>query len=68
MTWSTCYGGKVAQHSIVIKILHNVRMHNQLQAYQGSKLINDINIVKNLIQFLHEGEITIKGAKGHVDI
>jgi hypothetical protein len=50
MTWSTCYGRKVTQHTIVIRILHDVKLHNQLQAYQSSKLIDDTNtIVKSMI-------------------
>jgi hypothetical protein len=54
MTWSICYGKEAAQHTMVIKSLHGVRMHNQLQKYQSSKLINDISIVKSLIQFWRE--------------
>jgi hypothetical protein len=49
MTWSTCYGKEVAQQTILIRIIQDVKLHNQLQAYQSSKLINDISIVKSLI-------------------
>ncbi len=49
MTRSTRYGKKVAQHTILIRIPHDVKLHNQFQAYQSSKLINDTSIVKSLI-------------------
>jgi hypothetical protein len=44
---------RTTQHTIVIRIFHDVIMHNQLQAHQSFKLINDINIVKSLIYFLN---------------
>jgi hypothetical protein len=53
MTWSTSYGREVAQHTIIIRIFHDVRVHNQLQAHQSFKLVIDIKIIKSLMQILN---------------
>jgi hypothetical protein len=50
------------------RILHDVRLHNQLQAYQSSKLINYTSIVKSLVGISFRRWAKYLSTNGHMSL